>query len=328
MNLRHIGILVSFLVMLTAPTTLGMFFDEQPISAEEAVLPSEQPSYDKDNLKQIVITMYDRNTGGLRDIDFEEYVCSVVAAEVPYTFEKEALKAMSVAVRSYCLRRINAGENAVHMGGDVCNDPAHCLAYVSYDELISKKGEYAAEVVWNTVRNAVEETRGEVLYYEGAAADCLFHSGSYEKTESAQNVWGAYVPYLVSVNSPEEEILSENSFTPEEFRQRLTDSKLSVVFPDECSDYIKNIEINQCGRVQSADICGVTLSGKRIREIFGLKSTDFDLTYSGEAFVFKVQGYGHGVGMSQYGCNELAKEGKNYREILSHYYVGTELGVY
>lgn len=328
MNLRYIGILMSFLVMLTAPTALGMFFDEQPMTAEEEISPSEKPLYDKENLKQITVKLYDSGTGCLRDIDFEEYICGVVSAEVPYTFEKEALKAMSVAVRSYCFRRINQGSNAVHMGGDVCNDPSHCLAYVSYNELVSKRGEYAADVVWSTVKSAVEETRGEVLYYEGAAADCLFHSGSYEKTESAQNVWGVYVPYLVSVDSPEEEIVTETTFTPEEFRQCLKCGNLSAVFPDDCSEYITNIEYNQSGRVQSADICGITLSGRRMREIFGLKSTDFDLAYIDGAFVFKAHGYGHGVGMSQYGSNALAKEGKGYGEILSHYYPGTELGIY
>ncbi|MBE6717860.1 MAG: stage II sporulation protein D [Ruminococcaceae bacterium] len=321
MNIKIIGIIISIIAMLFSPTVAGLFMNGQA--------PSESEKLDKSNIETKEIELYITSTGEKAELDFEEYICGVLLCEVPASFDEEALKAMAVAVRSYCLRRIESDDKySKHYAADVCDDYTHCLAYISIDDAKKRWGEENTEEYYEKMKKAVSETRGEVLYYEGIVADTVFHSSSYEYTESAKNVWGAEVPYLVSVKSPEEVAVSYAEYNSEELKNILDSEGVMCNFSGEPVEWLGETVKNERGRTEKVYICGTAITGRRIREIFGLKSTCFDIIYSDGMFKFEVKGYGHGVGMSQYGCSVMAEEGKKYTEILEHYYPGTELGLY
>jgi stage II sporulation protein D len=256
---------------------------------------------------------------------------------MPSSFEMEALKSQAIAARSYLIyKMINSGENEreIHRGADICTDYTHCKAYISYRDACNSWGEEYIESLWEKVKKAVTDTSGEIIVYESEPAIAVFHAMSNTNTESAENIWGGGVPYLVSVPTSE----SENSetiknfstasvYNPEQFKSILMSNGFRSNFDENPELWIGNVVLNSSGRVDSIEICGKPITGKRLREIFGLRSTDFKLEYKkiDEEFIFSVKGYGHGVGMSQYGANLMAQEGKSYKEILLWYYEGVDI---
>jgi len=290
---------------------------------------------DSDEEKQIMISVFDIKTNEVMTVGLEEYLCGVVFSEMPSSFETEALKAQAVAARSYCIYKMlySTDKNREeHHGADICNDYRHCKDHISYEESCEKYGEEYIKLLWEKVKNAVGSTKNEIIVYESEPAIAVFHAISGKGTESAENVWGNPVPYLVSVPSEEENskseiknYITESIFDANEFKKLLTSNGFHADFSHAESSWVNNIKFNSSGRIDTVDICGRTITGRRIREIFSLRSTDFKLEYKNHAFVFTVTGYGHGVGMSQYGANLMAKDGKNYTEILLWYYTGVEI---
>ncbi len=277
--------------------------------------------------KETVLRLLDRETGTVSEIGLEEYLVGVVFAEMPASFHAEALKAQAVAARSYLLRRIESGygsEKHSHKA-DVCTDSAHCTAYRSYEEAVTVWNEATVDDAFDTVRQAVEATRGEVLTYEGETADCLFHASSHRVTESAESVWGSDVPYLVSVISPEEACEQEITVSAAAFRQALRSQKDAPVLSSSPSEWIEETILTDSKRVESVSIGGTAFRGTHLRSLFSLPSTAFTLSFSEDSFVFLCRGYGHGVGLSQYGADRLGQKGYTYTQILSHYYPGTVL---
>ena len=307
--------------MLFSPALSGIIFDNNGVENADKL--------DKSDLESREVSVYIHSSGMSETLDFEEYICGVVMAEVPSDFDEEALKAMAVAIRSYSLRRIEKAEKDVcHFSADVCDDYTHCQAFISYEEAAEKWGELKAEECYDKIKKAVKKTEGEVLYYNGTVADAVFHSNSNGNTESAENVWGVDIPYLVSVPTFEECQTSYQQCNAEEFSRLLTNASVSCNFDREVSKWLSDCKKNESGRCESINICGTVVSGRRMREIFGLRSTCFDVDFVDGVFTFTVDGYGHGVGMSQYGCDAMAKDGYDYRDILAHYYSGTKLGLY
>lgn len=259
------------------------------------------------------ISVFDKETGKVTDYDLEEYLVGVVSAEMPASYETEALKAQAVAARSYILSRDNSG-NPDHKGADVCTDSAHCKAYLSEAAAKEKWGEAWAEKYLGKIKSAVSDTAGEYIAYDGEAAVACFCAVSSGKTESATDVWGTETPYLKSVDSPGD--LTYENFTASvtvpraEFLKKLDVSSASV----------DNVTHTEGGAVKSITIGGKSFSGTQIRSIFGLNSANFELSVNEDEAVFTSKGKGHGVGMSQFGANQMAKDGKNYTEILLHYY--------
>ncbi|MGI5986331.1 MAG: SpoIID/LytB domain-containing protein, partial [Oscillospiraceae bacterium] len=179
------------------------------------------------------------------------------------------------------------------------------------------------------IRKAVTETDGQVMVYDELPILASFHSSSAGKTESGSELWGN-VPYLVSVNSPETEKDVPNFVTTVEvsidnFRETVLSYKTDAVFSENAAEWVKDTELDESGRVRSIIIGGVKLSGSEMRKLFSLRSTAFMLEFKDNIFLFTVTGYGHGLGMSQYGANVMAKNGFNYQEILEHYYPQTKL---
>ena len=255
----------------------------------------------------------------------EEYLVGVVAAEMPADFEPEALKAQAVAARTYALYCAATGK---HTDADVCTDPRCCQAWRSERQLCERWGaDYEDKI--RRIRRAVESTAGEVLRFQGAAVFAAFHSSSAGFTEDCGAIWRG-LPYLVSVESPETadsvpNFVSSVSLSAQELREALLAANPEADFAEAPEEWVGAIRRDESGRVAEAVIGGVPFSGVRLRALFSLRSTAFDLDYADGVFCFTVTGFGHGVGMSQYGANVMAAEGADYREILAHYYPGTEL---
>ncbi len=264
--------------------------------------------------------------GSIAEINARDYLIGVTAAEMPASFDDEALKAQSVAARSYLRRYLEHGSR--HEGADICASSACCQAYLADDELRRLWGEgYDGNM--KKIRNAVAATDGEYLSYEGEAILAAFHSSSSGMTESGAEVWGD-VPYLISVSSPEKvgdvpDFESGLSVGEIDFRDTLLHLHPEADFTAPADEWIGAVKKTESGRVRTIRLGGVDFSGAEIRELFSLRSTAFELVRTDGGFRFTVRGYGHGVGMSQYGANVMAKGGADYRDILRHYYPDTVL---
>lgn len=267
-----------------------------------------------------VISVFNVEMGRVMTLGLEEYITCVVAGEMPVSFGEEALKAQAVAARSYAMYRISRGSQNInsHAGAQLCTDSKHCKAYVTREQLAEKWGADTAEDIFEKVTAAVAATCGEILTYEGEPALAVFHSSSNKVTESAEAVWGSHVPYLVSVETPEETEPQVAVFTRTELADLLAPYGVSYEGTE-----LPELEYDEAGRVASVIFGDTAVSGTRMREALGLRSTDFSLVILDGEYIFTVRGYGHGVGMSQYGAAEMAAEGKTYKEILVHYYPGT-----
>ena len=272
-----------------------------------------------------IITVREGDT--VRTAALSDWLVGVVAAEMPASFEPEALRAQAVAARTYILDHASA-RKAAHPDADVCDDPACCTAWRS-DEAMEEAWGADAPSFRARIAAAVADTDGEVLTYDGAPIRAVFHASSAGQTESSAAIWGAQ-PYLISVSTPETEADVPNfvtvvSFTPDELRAAVSSTYPDCVFPDDPAAWLSAPELDAAGRVASQAIGSVRLSGRELRSLLGLRSTVFESAYVDGVFRFTVTGSGHGVGMSQYGANVMAQQGSGYAEILAHYYPGTEL---
>ena len=259
------------------------------------------------------------------DMDMQSYLVGVVAAEMPASFHPEALKAQAVAARTYTLY---CKDHSHHTDADICTDHSCCQEYISPETLREVWGESYEENL-AAVTAAVEVTDGEYLSFGGQAIFAAFHSSSAGKTEDCGQVWSA-LPYLVSVDSPESAsdvpgYVSRVSCGAIDFRDTVLSAHPEADFSLPREQWVGEITADESGRVSSAVLGGVSVSGIELRGLFSLRSTAFSLEYTDGAFVFTVIGYGHGVGMSQYGANVLALGGYSYTDILAHYYPGTEI---
>ncbi len=261
--------------------------------------------------------------GNIVPMELEEYITCVVAGEVYPTYEPEALKAQAVAARTFLFHRKNGG--GCKNGGDICTSSKHCQAFKSYEKMKSQWGE-RYDKNFKAISSAVQETAGEIITYEDKPICALYHSSSVGTTENCVSVFGGTQPYLKSVDSKissdNNEYKKEQIYTKSQFV-----SKINEAFKDINIDRI-DISIDSytpAGRVEKVKIGGQTVKATSLRTALGLRSTNFTFTVSDDKIVFTVYGYGHGVGMSQVGAQEMAKEGYNYKQILTHYYSGTEI---
>lgn len=262
------------------------------------------------------------DSGEVQIMELSEYLTAVVLREMPASFESEALKAQAVVARTYTLRR-HTGQNK-HEGAAVCTNSGCCQGYCDPDEYIADGGK--AESV-EKVRQAVSDTENLVLMYDGDLIDATYFSCSGGMTEDALAVWGSDIPYLQSTQSPGEEgathYVDTVTFKYEEFLELLNlDSSTNK------SVAISDIAYTDGGGVDKITICGKVFKGTQLRQILKLRSTAFSITALGDTVTITTKGFGHRVGMSQYGAEAMAVQGKGYEEILSHYYQGTELVTY
>jgi len=264
---------------------------------------------------------------GIETVNMADYLPGVLAGEMPALFETQALMAQAVAARTYILHRMEHG-SANHPEADICNSAACCKAYASTEQLMENWGDHFDEYDAK-ISNAVTATDGQYLTYNGSLIEAVFHSSSAGATESSGSIWNDR-PYLVSVDSPESEsdvpnYVSQITFSAELLKAQLSARYAEMLFPHNPAEWFQDVVRNDSGRVQSARVCGVTLSGTQLRSVLGLRSTAFTMEYADNTFTFTATGYGHGVGMSQYGANVYAKQGWSYADILAHYYPNTQL---
>lgn len=260
--------------------------------------------------------------GIVREMDLENYLCGVVLAEMPTDFEMEALKAQSVVARTYALRRWESGTK--HPSGAVCTDPACCQGYMTEESYYSGGGNGNGV---RRVRQAVLETAGEVVVYDGTLIDATYFSCSGGRTEDALAVWGADIPYLQATDSPGEEQALYYTDTAVYTREEL-ERRLGITLSEEPGEWFSGLTRTRGGGVARISVGGTEFTGVQIRKLLGLRSTDFTVTVESAGIVFETHGYGHRVGLSQYGAEAMAVQGKQYDEILAHYYVGTSLVSY
>ena len=267
--------------------------------------------------------------GKLQQMDMAGYLMGVVRAEMPASFHLEALKSQAVAARTYTLHKMENGGSANHPEADACDDITCCQAYKSAQDAAAEWGEKASENE-EKIRRAVEETDGQCALYEGRPVLAVFHSSSAGTTQDAAAVWSGSLPYLQSVETPESEETVPNyrstaSFQAGELKDRLQAALPEAALGGSPSNWFTNIQQQPNGTVTSLAVGGVAVGGNQLRTILDLRSACFTIAFDGDMVLFSVTGYGHGVGMSQYGANVLAAGGMSYREILAWYYTGASV---
>ena len=264
----------------------------------------------KEDIKknEITVTVY-RNNGKIINLELEEYVLGVVGAEMPASFNIEALKAQTILARTYALKSIKNGKKLT--------DTVSTQAYKDNSELQKLwKNDYTK--YYEKIKKAVNETKGKVILYNNEYIDAVYHSTSNGKTENSKNVWKNSLPYLVSVDSSwDKNVKSYKKETIFEINKFCNILKLDVEEP-----ITYEIIHNETGRVRQITINNKTFSGTEFRNLLKLRSADFEIEINDEKIKVTTYGYGHGVGMSQYGANEMAKQGYSYIQILKHYYTG------
>lgn len=273
------------------------------------------------------ISLLHKKTGEVEQVKLDEYLCNVVSAEMPATFEQEALKAQAIVARTYTIYKIL---NKKHDNADICDDSTCCQAWISKDNRLAKWEENQRESNWQKICSAVNETSGKIITYEHKPIDAFFHSNSGGITEVPVNVWGGTgYPYLQSVETSGEntytQYASEVTLSQEELINKLKEkySDISIDFTN--SEDIKILEYTESTRVKTVKFGNHEISGVEARTLFGLKSTNFEISRDGNNIKFSVKGYGHGVGMSQTGADSMAKNGSRAEEIIKHFYTGVEI---
>lgn len=264
--------------------------------------PQESPpvSYDESTSIKALIN------GEVREMTLRQFLVGALAAEMPASFQPEALKAQAVAARTNAVRKLEKGGK--HQDADICGESTCCMGWKE-----SSDPAFSA---------AVEATDGQAVCYDGSVIDAVFFSSSWGKTEDAVAVWGSATPYLVSVDSPEDTLNDTVSVPLTEFCLKIMEASPQADFS---GDWLGDIQRTGSGAVESAVIGGQSIPGTQLRSLFSLRSACFDIEVTATGVVFSTRGYGHGVGMSQYGANELALQGKSCEEILTWYYQGTEI---
>ena len=268
------------------------------------------------NNNETLIKVKQTNKNKIIEIDIEDYVRGVLAGEMPISFELEALKAQAVAARTYGLRRINSN-NKYDVVDTVMNQ------VYKDDETLKQTWGNNYDTYMDKIKKVVEETRGEYVDYNGTYADTLFFSTSVGNTENSEEIFGTKISYLQSVSSEWDEEVSpvyeeKNIFTRENFCKKLNLSDCSKI-------YVNVLEETSTGRIKKIEINNKIFTGTEVAYYLGVRSNYFYIYIENNNVVVKTKGFGHGVGMSQYGAEGMANNGYTYKEILEHYYQGTTI---
>ena len=251
------------------------------------------------------------------ELPLEEYVWRVVANEIPSSFHKEAIKAMTIAVRTYVLYKIYS--NSHKLNADMCTDFNHCTAFLLPGQEKKRFGvDY--KVACNKLISLTSSTENQIITYNNEPILAVFHAISSGITEKSSDVWQTQLPYLINVDSSIDKkadgFLSNNVFK---------ESELKMIFNTDSAPEFEVVGQTSAGGIKKINVSGEIYSGNEIRKLLNLRSSNFTIKRENDTYTFYVKGYGHGVGMSQEGANLLANEGYSYREILQKYYPGTKI---
>lgn len=295
---------------------------EQPFDRREVKARVEKPS----PMVKVLVA----ETGKVEVLPLEEYLVGVVAAEMPAKFPPEALKAQAVAARTFTLKRLDqaAGAENPHPQAAVCTDFNHCQAWIDRDTMQKNWGKAYGQYL-EKITAAVQETWGQAVYYHGKLIDPVYHSTSNGKTENSEDVWQCKVPYLRSVSSPWDRQSPKFRSSLEVPVEKLYSAVGSTGGVQPVStgggNILSALSYTSTGRIKTLSVGGKTIPAAEMRRSLGLPSTDLTWKVKKGTIIFEATGYGHGVGMSQYGARGMALEGSSFREILKHYYTGVEV---
>lgn len=334
LKLRNIVLFVlfiSFLLILLPLLLMGLDHKKSTIEMDKSrkeegwSLNSNSVKFDSKTEINLYLTKEDKTI----KMNLEEYVMGVVSAEMPASFDIEALKAQAVAARTFALSKI-LNKCMQAKGGDIC-DSTHCQVYMNINERVKTWDSAKSKEYLEKVKKAIKDTENLVITCNNEIIKSpQYFAVSSGKTENSWEVFASKEPYLVSVDSPGEEqapkFTSVIDIKVKDFifkvNNNIKDAKLST---SNLKSAVKILNRSEGGAVKEIKLGNKVISGVQFRMLFGLNSANFTINYGKDSISISCKGYGHGVGMSQWGANSMAKTGKNYIEIIKHYYSGTEV---
>ncbi|MBS4022253.1 MAG: stage II sporulation protein D [Dethiobacter sp.] len=318
--------LIIIIIVLPAALVRGCSFAPVPAPRIDRS-PIESPA------GEINIRVYRHDLNEIVELPLEEYLVGVVAAEMPASFGQEALKAQAVVARTYTVNQmIHYGGPgcSVNPGADICTISGHCQAWETEEDSLGKWPAADAAAHLNKIRQAVRDTAGKVITYDGKLIDAVFHSTCGGQTEDSEKVWSTAMPYLRGVACTYCEgtrwWLTEQKLSSAKFATNILPYVTAVPVSSAGRPLLEAASRSDSGRVLTLRVAGESVRGRDFRSAMGLPSTNFTWKIDGEQITFTSRGYGHGVGLCQYGADGQAKAGKTYEEIISYYYTGIEMG--
>ena len=323
-QLLIIGAILCSLILII-PTMLVLAFqgNEEEQSINSTSVQTSNYIYESTALPEdMTVSVFRTHKEKIEEVDFEDYIIGVVASEMHPSFSMEALKAQALAARTYIVKHLFNPTDMNLPEGAMVTDTVMHQVFRNDEDL---REFYGKDYEWSIARitEAVQATRGQIITYNGEPITASFFSTSNGYTENSEDYWQNAFPYLRSVESPWEDhspkYTTEKVISTHQFQQAL-----GVALPGDGS--VGNITSRtEGGRVANVNINGKNFTGREIREKLDLDSSDFEWKRSGNNVVIETKGWGHGVGLSQYGADGMAKEGKNYQEIIQHYYSGVQI---
>ncbi|GAJ97325.1 stage II sporulation protein D [Geomicrobium sp. JCM 19055] len=325
--MKQIFVVISVLtsVCIVLPAVLVMLFSDSRAATDLAVdhVTEDQEEraeeeVGKEEVEEVFVPVYRDASETVQEVELEQYVAGVVASEMPASFEMEALKAQALVARTFVVKQMENEENIQLPEGALVTDTTSHQVYHSNEELQELWGSDYDEKM-ERIQKAVYATKGEVITHEGTPITASFFSTSNGYTENAEDYWANELPYLKSVESPWDQNNSPRFTNTVRIPVSDAEAKLGVSIPA-TEEFAPITERTEGGRVQEVTISGETFHGREIREALGLDSSDFSWHREADELVVSTKGWGHGVGMSQYGADGMAKSGNSYEEIVAHYY--------
>lgn len=320
-------LLIAFSVVILP--ALPVFFSDSAVAVPE--ISAEINRKEKSSYKGEPYKVLDVSTGEVMEVDERTYVIGAVCAEMPATFAEDALKAQAVSAHTYAERqrlRERANPTPELCGADFSNDTNKYQGYFTESQALQYYGDNF-KTYYEKISSAVDDVLPYVITYNDEPIISAFHSMSSGKTESAENAWGMPVDYLIPVDSSSDtsapRYIDTVKYEKETLRQLLAEKFSGVILSDDFTSWIRINEVSESGTVLSAMVGDMKVSGNDIREALALRSACFEISFENETLTVTTRGFGHGVGMSQYGANAMANEGKTWREILLHYYPDCEI---
>lgn len=326
----YAGVLIMILMfMLIIP--LFALGDHPPEPTDDNTSESGTTEYDYKQNTYDTFKVLISATGEVLTLSEIDYIRGVVSAEMPAVYNTEALKAQAVTAFTYAYVKRSEERlkpTADLKGADISDNTKSHQGYVTDEQCRAKWGEKAEQYI-KKVKDAVTEVCGNIITYKNVPILAAYHAMSTGNTESAKVVWGNEVPYLQSVPSPGDMLspsyINVAKIPTDQFKTAMAELQLTE-FSDKPEEWIKNIQVSAAKTVTSIEVCGQNFRGGQIRSALGLRSSSFDVVYKKDGNLeFTVYGFGHGVGLSQYGADYMARQGSSWQEIICHYYTGVEI---
>lgn len=325
--MKSYSVICFFLLLAMILCPLASVEKAREVLGSELGLEVSESAEEESNAIQTASTVKVMNADSknITETSLEDYLLGVVACEMSASYHEEAIKAQIIAAHTL-LEHSKLTKSDSLGDADISDSSATHQGYLTVDEQKEKWGEKYDENAAK-IKNCIEEVKNLTIQYNNQPITAAFHSVSNGRTENASDVWGGDYPYLISVPSDSDKLspgyLTETAFSCDDFKNIITEQ--GAALGDDPAHWIGEIKRTDTGMVLEINIGDKIFKGTDIRKYFSLKSSTFECEFKEDSFIFKVKGYGHGVGMSQYGANYMAQQGLNYKEILAHYYPNTEI---